>query len=67
MSHIPRFIEYAAAFERADLVLELEKTARFEGDRIAHLEDRYTPKMQTEAEAYLSKYAEKLGIEAAPR
>ena len=46
-----------------DLVLELEETARFEGDRIVHLEDRYTPEMRAEVERYLGKYAATLGIE----
>jgi hypothetical protein len=49
-----------------DLVLELEETARFEGDRIVHLEDRYTPEMQAETESYLRKYAATLGIEPLP-
>ena len=49
-----------------DLVLELEETARFEGDRIVHLEDRYTPEMQSETESYLRKYAATLGIEPFP-
>lgn len=46
-----------------DLVLELEESARFEGDRIAHLEDRYTPQMQEETAAYLLEHGEKLGVE----
>jgi hypothetical protein len=50
-----------------DFVLELEETARFDGDCIVHLEDRYTRQMQAEAESYLRKYAAKLGIEPIPR
>jgi ketosteroid isomerase-like protein len=49
-----------------DFVLELEETARFEGDRIAHLEDRFTPEMRAETESYALAYAERLGIELRP-
>lgn len=45
-----------------DFALELEETARFEGERICRLEDRYTPEMREVAEAYLQEHGEKLGI-----
>lgn len=47
--------------------LELEETARFDGDRIVRLEDRYTPEMRAETEAYLHEHGEKLGITVARR
>ena len=49
-----------------DLVLELEETMRFEGDRIAYLADRYTPEMRATAEAYLQQHGETLGIALTP-
>jgi hypothetical protein len=44
------------------LVLELEETATFEGDRIRRLEDRYEPAMEKAVAEYLKAYGEKLGI-----
>lgn len=46
-----------------DFVLVLKETARFEGDRIVHLEDRYTSEMEAETRLYLKEYSEKLGLE----
>jgi hypothetical protein len=46
-----------------DLVLELEETVRFDGDRIVHLEDAYAPQMKAEVEAYVREHGPKLGIE----
>jgi hypothetical protein len=45
-----------------DLVLALEETIRFEGEKIVHLEDRYTPEMREEATRYLLEFGEALGI-----
>jgi len=45
-----------------DFVLELVETLRFDGDRIAHLEDRYTAEMKAETEAYIREHGAKLGI-----
>ena len=47
------------------LVLRLEETLRFEGDRILHLEDRYAPAMTAELTAYLFEHGTRLGIELA--
>jgi ketosteroid isomerase-like protein len=47
-----------------DLVLELEETAHFEGERIRRLEDRYDPAMKQQIFAYLSEHGAKLGISA---
>ena len=46
-----------------DLRLVLEETARFDGDRIAALADRYEPEMLREFEAYVAAHGERLGIE----
>jgi hypothetical protein len=46
-----------------DFVLVLEETARFEGDRIVRLEDRYTSEMEAEMRRYLEEHGEKLGLE----
>ena len=46
-----------------DFVLVLEETVRFEGDRITHLEDRYTAEMAAETEQFVREYGPKLGIE----
>ena len=46
-----------------DLVLELEETASFDGDRIRRLEDRYQPSMEKALRAYLEEHGPKLGIE----
>lgn len=46
------------------LVLELEETASFDGERIRRLEDRYEPDMKRELEAYLEAHASRLGIPA---
>ena len=48
-----------------DFVLELEEILRFEGDRIAHLEDRYSEPMRREAEAYVHEHGAKLGFDLA--
>ena len=48
-----------------DFALVLEETVRFEDGLIVHLEDRYTPEMAAETEAYLREYCERLGIEIA--
>ena len=45
-----------------DLVLELEETAYFEGDRIRRLEDHYEPEAKQSMSTYLKEYGEKLGI-----
>lgn len=44
------------------LVLELEETATFEGDRIRLLQDRYEPAMEKAVAEYLKAYGEQLGI-----
>ena len=46
-----------------DLVLGLKETLRFEGDKIVHLEDRYTPEMIEETNRYAREFGERLGIE----
>lgn len=46
-----------------DLVLVLEETVRFDGDRIVHLEDAYTSEMKAEVEAYAREHGPKLGFE----
>ena len=43
------------------LVMEGEETARFEGDRIARLEDRFPPDAGKNAIAYMDEYGDKLG------
>jgi len=48
-----------------DFVLELEERLRFEGDLIAHIEDRYTESMKQAAEAYVTRYGPSLGIRTA--
>jgi ketosteroid isomerase-like protein len=45
-----------------ELVLELEETAHFEGERISRLEDRYEPEMEQQISAYLTEHGAKLGI-----
>jgi len=45
-----------------DFVLELEETAHFEGDRIARLEDLYSPAMKKEIADYAARYGAKLGL-----
>ena len=56
-----------AAIYRADgvpeLVLELEETAEFEGDRIRQLRDTYTPEMEKAVRAYAETHRATLGIE----
>ena len=47
-----------------DLVLELEETAYFEGEKIRRLEDHYDPEMKQQIFAYLSEHGAKLGISA---
>jgi hypothetical protein len=44
------------------LVLELEETAHFEGERIRLLEDRYEPEAQEGLRAWFREHAAKLGI-----
>ncbi len=44
------------------LVLELEETVTFEGDRISRIEDFYTPEMKQKVARYLADYGAKLGI-----
>jgi ketosteroid isomerase-like protein len=44
------------------LVLELEETVTFAGDRIRLLEDRYAPAMQQAVADYLKEHGGKLGI-----
>lgn len=46
-----------------DLVLTLAETIRFEGDRIVHLEDHYTPEMLEETVRYALAHGPALGIE----
>ena len=43
-----------------DLVLEGEEFARFEGDRIRHLEDRYTDEMNRVLTAWYAEHGAKL-------
>ena len=60
------WIKGAATYTAAgvpDLVLKLKETIRFDGDKIAHLEDAYTPEMLDETARYMSDYGPKLGIE----
>jgi hypothetical protein len=45
-----------------DAVVEVEEIARFRGDRICRLEDRYDAGMRERMAAYLASYGEKLGI-----
>jgi len=47
-----------------ELVLELEETAWFDGERIRRLEDRYEPAMQEHIARYLAEHGAKLGIAA---
>ncbi len=61
-------IRGAAVYRAAgvpEFVLELEEVARFDGDRIIRLEDRYTDEMKKQSEAYLDAYGERLGIDLA--
>jgi hypothetical protein len=46
-----------------DFTLLLEETVRFEGDRIVHLEDRYSDEMIAATEAYLRDHGAKIGFE----
>jgi hypothetical protein len=48
-----------------DLVFDLEETARFDGDRIAHLADRYDPATVRAIATYLREHGPKLGIAGA--
>ena len=43
-----------------DFVLEGEETARFEGDRIRHLEDRYSAEMNRTLTAWYAEHGAKL-------
>jgi len=46
-----------------DLVLTLEESATFDGDRISLLEDRYDPEAAKDAIAYIEAHREKLGLD----
>ena len=46
-------------------MLTLTETARFDGDRIIHLEDQYTTEMREETDRYVLDYGAKLGLELA--
>ncbi len=46
-----------------EFVLLLEETARFEGERIVHLEDRYATEMAAQTEQFIREYGPKLGLE----
>lgn len=48
-----------------DLVLELEESVHFDGERIRRLEDRYEPSMKERIGTYLEQFGAKLGISAA--
>jgi hypothetical protein len=48
-----------------DFALELKETARFEGDRIVHLEDEYSDEMIAETEAFMRAHGAKIGFEIA--
>ena len=50
-----------------DLVVVLEETVRFEGDRIVSLEDRYTAEMVAEIERFVAEYGPKLGLDLRSR
>lgn len=50
-----------------DLVLVLEETARFDGDRIVHLEDRYTTEMIAEIDQFVTDYGSKVGVDLESR
>lgn len=43
-------------------VLELEETIRFEDGLLVRLEDRYSPAMKADTEAYFERYGEALGL-----
>lgn len=45
-----------------DFHLELEEVLRFRGDRIAYIEDRYTPEMARALQTYLEEHGEALGV-----
>lgn len=45
-----------------ELVLILDESVTFEGDRIVHLEDRYDAEMQRTFEAWLASHGPRLGI-----
>jgi len=47
-----------------ELRLVLEETARFAGDRIAYLADRYEPEVQRALMDYVKRYGDRLGIRA---
>jgi hypothetical protein len=46
-----------------DLTFDLEETARFDGDRIRRLEDRYTDEIAGVVDAYLDAHGATLGVE----
>lgn len=50
-----------------DLVLVLEETVRFDGDRIVHLEDRYTTEMIAEIDQFVTDYGSKVGVDLESR
>lgn len=45
-----------------ELLLELEETATFAGDRIVRLEDRYDPAVVSALEAWLAEHGPRLGL-----
>jgi len=46
-----------------DLAFDLEEIARFDGDRIRHLEDRYDDETLAAMDAYLAAHSEALGFD----
>ena len=55
-------VDYTAP-RAPDFGFELEEIARFDGDRIVHLEDRYSEATLAEMDAYLAAHGEALGID----
>lgn len=59
------WIRGAAIYQAAgvpELRLVLEETARFDGDRIVHLMDRYEPEMERAFMDYVKAHGPRLGI-----
>jgi len=59
------WIKGRAAYEVAghpELAFDLDEFARFEGDRIVHLEDRYDEATRAALERYRAEHGEALGI-----
>ena len=46
-----------------DLAFELEEIARFDGERIRHLEDRYDDETLAAMQAYLAAHGDTLGLD----